>query len=109
LTDRKNQLRNSFVRIAQRLGFLSEEQAQRADNLVDDNPDAVATQDLVVRAGLLTEEQAVQVEDARKTEDLDGHLEDQFKRANAAADRSASSARRLVMVTENGNGNSHTS
>jgi hypothetical protein len=99
-SDKKHSIRSSFVRIARRLGFLSEEEAEQADELIGEDDLEQTSQDLVVSAGLLNEEQAQTVEQERKTEDLDGHLEDKFKRASLALADTHTSAAKLCDATQ---------
>jgi hypothetical protein len=94
-------LRASFVAIARKLGFMNEEQAAQATEILRAHNEAdIATEDLLVDAGLITHEQAVKVEAERISLDPYGHIDDQFKRAGAAVSGALSSAAQLVSATE---------
>ena len=95
----KEKVKSSFVRAAQRLGLLSEDQALEVDELLDDDVEH-SSQDIVVGAGILSLDDARRVEQERKTEDIEGHLEDKFKRASLALADQKTSAEKLCDATQ---------
>lgn len=77
--------KSEFVRLAQEQGYMSEEQAAEATELLSNGGDPEATsQDILVDNGLLTESQAEVIAISRKSVAPGEHLSEQFKSANRA-------------------------
>ena len=95
---KKNGVRVSFIDIARRLGFLDPAQdAQAAELLETEETDPeLSSQDILLDAGVLTEDQVKEVEHHRRSEDAKGHLDDKFRQARNAITGSHTSAARLV-------------
>lgn len=94
----RRKFKSSFVRAARRLGLLNDAQATKADALIEGDLEH-SSQDILIHAGYLSEREARQVEERRKTEDLEGHLDEQFRRASVAIEDQKTSAEELVDVT----------
>jgi len=87
------------VRCARRLGFLSDQQADEADELIETAAPEQSSQDIVIGAGFIDPAEARIIETERKNEDLDGHLVDQFKRASIALEGARNSVIDLAAAT----------
>ncbi len=81
----KKRLKDSFVRIAEQLGFLTGDQTCGAQELIESCPEDTS-QDLLVRAEMLTESQAKVVSCRLAQEDPEAHLVDRIKIANRVQD-----------------------
>jgi len=95
----RSSIKDSFAKIARRLGFLTDEQAAEADQLTADLP-SEPSQDLCVSAGFLTESQAFEVERVQQEEDPEGHLEQKLKKARSALEGAHASMKARCEATD---------
>jgi hypothetical protein len=91
-----------YVQIARRLGFLNDDQVPQAEAVVEEAElsDLNTTGDLIVKAGILSEEAAEQVEEERRREDITGHRIDTLKMAAQATETSKTSSTHLSEVAK---------
>lgn len=93
-----DKLISGFVRAAQFLGLLPGDDGVLAERLIGEHAD-ISSQDLIVREGLLTTDEAARVACAQKELDISSYVDDQFKRANDAVLGAHKAAARVVRVT----------
>lgn len=87
-------LKNSFIIIAHRLGFMDVEAAEKAQRAADRHKE-LPTVDVLIKDGYISLEEAQQVTSTRRSEDHEGYLNDRYKRALREGDAAIKSANRV--------------
>lgn len=95
---RRTKSADSFIRAAERLDLLTPTEALQAEKLIQVADENEPTADILVRAQLLNPEEAHTVEEARKHDDVLGHVTDCFKIARRALKAQAGATRQFVLT-----------